>query len=212
MCNCWIAKQNILVLLIRWIQQNDERWYCLWKNAIETVTIFGLCKPSQWHYLDGSKSETLRLFLWSLGPWSLLINVVCPGRLRFLFVSFENDCTNTLILLWNYKEKKRRKNILLDFDCDPRIEFLFWCFLPHPPFSCCSLSVVSRLRAGSHLRGWASWMEWDGRKQRPSCYDIFLCSLCMTLELVKKLPKEIAWFDLNWKLSQVLFFCFFFID
>lgn len=83
-----------------------------------------------------------------------------------------------------------------------------WRSLPHPPFSGCSvLSVVSRLRAGSALIGWPP--EWNGMgKQRPSCYDSFLCSLCMPLELVK-LPEDIAEFETFWNfcLSKEIFFC-----
>lgn len=116
-------------------------------------------------------------------------------------------------VFWYYFEtvvrnKRERKNILLQLIVTLELDPWGWCCLP-PPFSCCSL-CRSRLKAGSHLIGWPSWMERDGRKQRASCYDIFLCSLCMPLELVKKLSKDSAKFDPNLKLSKVFFpkYCF----
>lgn len=139
----------------------------------------------------------------TLGPWFLLVNVGYLEDLELCWCLL----SMTAQILWYYfetvlKNKKVKTScstLIVTLELDPYL----WCFLPHLPFSCCSLSVVSRLRAGSHLIGWASWMEWDGRKQRPSCYDIFLCSLCMPLELVKKLPKDITRFDPNCKLSEV---------
>lgn len=148
-----------------------------------------------------------------LGPWFLLLNVAVLEDLEFCL------CLLRMIaqVLWYYfetvvKKKKKGKTscstLIVTLELDPYL----WCCLPHPPFSCSPLSVVSRLRAGSHLIGWPSWMEWDGRKQRPSCYDIFLCSLCMPLELVKKLPKDIARFDPNLKLSEVILLLIFLLS
>lgn len=87
---------------------------------------------------------------------------------------------------------------MLNLDCDPLV--------PRPPFSCCPPSVVSRSGAGSPLIGWLSGQ----RKQRPSCCDIFLCSLCVPPELVKKLPKDSAKFDPDLELGKALFLLSFF--
>lgn len=71
------------------------------------------------------------------------------------------------------------------------------------------LSVVSRLRAGSHVIGWPSWMEWDGREQRPSCCDIF-SSLCLPLAFLEKQPKRYCsiWLQLGSFRSAFLSLCF----
>lgn len=41
-------------------------------------------------------------------------------------------------------------------------------------------SVVSRLRAGSHVIGWPSWMEWDGGNKGQVAMTFF-SSLCLPL-------------------------------
>lgn len=51
-------------------------------------------------------------------------------------------------------------------------------------------------------------MGWE--EQRPSNFDIFLCPLCVSPELVKKLPQDIAKFDPALKLSEVFFSQYFF--
>lgn len=45
-----------------------------------------------------------------------------------------------------------------------------------------------------------------GRNKGQVNDDIFLCSLCLPLEVVKKLPQNIAKFDPNVRLSEVLKF------
>lgn len=56
------------------------------------------------------------------------------------------------------------------------------------------LSVVSRLRAGSHAIGWPSWMEWDGRNKGQVAMTFF-SSLCLPLAFLEKSnPKDTAKF------------------
>lgn len=149
-------------------------------------------------------------YLMHLGPWFLSLSVAVLKDLEFCL------CLLRMIaqVLWYYFETVVKKGktscstLIVTLELDPYLR----CFLPHPPFSCCSLFVVSRWRAGSHLIGWPSWMEWDRRKQRPSCYDIFLCSLCMPLELVEKLLKGIARLDPYLRLSEFFSYEYFFIE
>lgn len=122
-----------------------------------------------------------------LGPRFLLLNVAVLKDLEFCL------CLLRMIaqVLWYYFETVVKKGktscstLIVTLELDPYL----WCFLPHPPFSCCSLSVVSRWRVGSHLIGWPSWMEWDRRKQRPSCYDIFLVLCACLLSSLKSYSK-----------------------
>lgn len=73
--------ENLLIVfgMLRLTQPNIQDDITCGKSAIETVTVFVVCRPSLCHNVDSSKSETLRLFfgfsetLISLGeywlPW-----------------------------------------------------------------------------------------------------------------------------------------------
>lgn len=170
------------------------RWYGLWKSYRNSYWVMcvrypvsGLTCIVPW--------RSPRMLLVALRP-SFLEHWL-PCRPRVLFVSFEMIAQ----IFWcHFAAILKRKNALLHFDCDPELD-LHIADVSSPTLhsAVVLLSVVSRLRTGSHVIGWPSWMEWDGREQRPSCYDIFLffvLASCVPWKATQKILLNLtsAWF------------------
>lgn len=151
-----------------------------------------MCGILVWYNLDSSTAVSKSV---TCLPRNLTLVHWLPWRSRVLFMYFEMI---TQILWCHFAAIHKRKNALLNFDCDPWIGSPYsWCFLPHTPFSCCSLfcSFTLKSRISCDRLAILNGMGWG--EQRPSCYDIFLFFVLASCFSLKSNLKDIAKFDLS---------------
>lgn len=170
------------------------------EKCIEIVTVLCVWDPSLWYNL-GSLKECYLL----PGDLSLLEHWL-PWRPRVLFMSFEMIAQK----LWcHFAAILKRKNALLNFDCDPWIGSPYsQCFLPHTPFSCCSpvCSLTLKSRTSCDRLAILNGMGWEGTKAKLLWHFSLLCA-CL-LHSLKSNLKDSAKFDLSLILSGVFIFIF----
>lgn len=172
------------------------RWYGLWKKLLKQLLCY-VCEIPVSGVTWIVPRQSPRMLLVALRPffaWTEDLEF-CLCLLKWL-----HKCPDVTLQLYLHGEMPCL-TVVVTLELDLHIA------VSSPTLhSAVLLSVVSRLRAGSHAIGWPSWMEWDGREQRPSCYDIFLFFvLASCFSLKKKATQKIL---LNLVISEV-FICVF---